>query len=106
MVRKTLPLVIIMAFVIGILSGLVSLWKGGLSANAFVRQDDILVYASNYVLQHKVYLPIVTNTPPPKTWSGIHLGNRNNSDWSSSMLAPFDTTQGGAWPRIVLALSN
>lgn len=104
--RRTLPFVIAFAFVIGVLSGLVSLWKISSPANAFILHGQTLVSLEDYSLAHNVYLPIITNIPPPKTWSGMHLGNRNNSDWSSSMLAPFDATQGGAWPRIVLALSN
>ncbi len=55
------------------------------------------------------YLPVVLRNwppPPPKQWSGMHLGNRTSGDWSGGMLAPLDGAQGGIWPKVVVALSN
>jgi len=55
------------------------------------------------------YLPVVLRNwppPPPKQWSGMHLGNRTSGDWSSDMLAPLDGTQGGIWPKVAVALTN
>jgi hypothetical protein len=58
----------------------------------------------------RVFLPLIANRfpAPPKSWTGMHLGNRNTGDWNATMLAPFDPTlgSGGAWPQIVVALSR
>ena len=56
-----------------------------------------------------VFLPAVLRNwppPPPKQWSGMHLGNRTSGDWSSDMLAPLDGAQGGIWPKVAVVLSN
>lgn len=57
-----------------------------------------------------VFLPLVSKYYPvqPKTWSGMHLGNRNGGDWTSNMLAPFDGTRApsATWPRITVNLSR
>jgi hypothetical protein len=64
--------------------------------------------AANY--QFRTYLPTMTYRfpSPPKSWTGMHLGNRNNSDWSTAMLAPLDPAQGsgGVWPQVAVVLSS
>lgn len=41
-----------------------------------------------------------------KCWSGVHLGNRNFSDWNSTLLQKIDPQLGGEWPVVAVALSN
>jgi hypothetical protein len=95
----------------------------GSAANSnYVRLDDVTgetslskrvgLDAIGFV-PNKVYLPIVLNNyqtlpppPAPKYWSGMHMGNRNNEDWASNMLAPFDPALGGTWPKIAVALTR
>jgi hypothetical protein len=53
-----------------------------------------------------VYLPMVRFDCIGKCWSGVHLGNRNFSDWSLTLLQRMDARLGGEWPVLVVALSN
>lgn len=53
-----------------------------------------------------VYLPMIRKDCIGKCWSGIHLGNRNNSDWNSTLLQRIDPQLEGEWPTVVVAISN
>jgi hypothetical protein len=57
-------------------------------------------------VRHRLYLPLVLHGSRFKQWSGMHLGNRNSGDWTAEMLAPFDPSQGGIWPHIVVVQSR
>lgn len=41
-----------------------------------------------------------------KQWSGIHLGNRPDADWTPELLAQIDGDSGGIWPKAVVFLSS
>jgi hypothetical protein len=53
-----------------------------------------------------VYLPMVRKDCIGKCWSGVHLGNRNFSDWNSTLLQKIDPQLGGERPVVAVALSN
>jgi hypothetical protein len=92
----------------------------GSGSGNYVLLDDLTYETAKHIgfdaiafVPNKVYLPLVMNnywTPPPqpapKDFSGMHMGNRNGDDWTNDMLRPFDPTQGGAWPKIAVALSH
>lgn len=61
-------------------------------------------------LTPQAFLPLVMNDycsgVGAKCWSGMHLGNRNNSDWNSTLLQRIDPVLGGEWPRAIVVLSS
>lgn len=88
---------------------------GSDAANNYVLLDDVtheitltrIGFDAIGFVPPKVYLPVVLrNYPLTKVKSGMHMGNINNMDWSDDMLAPFDPEPGGAWPPVVVALTN
>ena len=94
---------------------------GNAAGSNYVRLEDVTgeTYSNKRVsfdaiafVPNQVYLPLVLKNyqplPPPasKYFSGMHMGNRNNEDWTNDMLAPFDPAKGGAWPKIAVALSH
>jgi hypothetical protein len=61
-----------------------------------------LAASSNY----KVFLPIAQKSCPGKCWSGVHMGNRNSSDWNATLLNRIDPQRGGKWPAAAVVLSH
>jgi len=61
-------------------------------------------------LTPQAYLPLVTNNYCSgvgiKCWSGIHLGNRSNSDWNDTILQALDPIADGTWPKATVVLSS
>jgi hypothetical protein len=53
------------------------------------------------------YLPVVMKPPAMKAFSGMHLGNRESSGWTSAMLDPLDGRKtGGIYPRAIVVQSK
>lgn len=55
---------------------------------------------------NQVFLPLVRVDCVGKCWSGMHLGNRNLSDWNITLLHRLDPQSGGQWPSLVVVLSH
>jgi hypothetical protein len=43
--------------------------------------------------------------PVPSALRGLHLGNRLNADWNSTLLSRIDPNSGGIYPHIIVVLS-
>lgn len=61
-------------------------------------------------LTPQAYLSLVMNNYCSgvgiKCWSGIHLGNRSNSDWNDAILQTLDPVADGTWPKAIVVLSS
>lgn len=59
-------------------------------------------------IEFVVHLPLVLRNwpPPPKIYTGIHLGNHVGGDWIDDELALVDGDTGGAWPHIIVVQSK
>ena len=54
-----------------------------------------------------MFLPLIAKpSKPPKYKSGIHLGNRNSSDWRAELFTLITGTVAGTWPSAVVIQSD